>query len=239
MKIIPLIEEIVINENILFKLKEKYVGDGEKQISPNVFKEIENVTNNKFTYLQWLVIRVANHLIKDEDIYKFKEYFDIFEKNKSKFSSNDIHKYKTQDEINTFVETAIKVREKNIKFDDIKDEKDKYVTPNEIEKLESVGIIYLGMNDGYQVFQVPASLKGNQKAYETYKTILGRCAGREQGAKIDICTIGSFNYFNNYFSEHPGSSYFVLFNLSDPLSPYQVHFESNQFKDKNDKEYLP
>ena len=79
---------------------------------------------------------------------------------------------------------------------------------------------------------------GNEEAHKVYKNILGRCKGREEGASIDICTMANFDHFNDYLNNDPGSSYFVMYNLSDPQSPYQFHYESNQFMDKNDNQIL-
>lgn len=237
MKLITLIESLIFENFQLDQLKEKYVGDG-KPLSDEDFQNILEVCNNKHAYVMFLTTRVANKLIMMEDVYKFKNYFMTFEKNKSLFDIKDISQYKTPQQIDYFKQKCISIAEKDIVYTQgVGDDKDNYVSPNDIRKLELVGIKYLGIADGFQIFQVPGELKGNRESYETYKTILGRCAGRDQGAKIDICTIGSFDYFNRYFEDYPDSSYFVMFNLGDPLSPYQIHFESNQFKDKNDKEY--
>ena len=109
------------------------------------------------------------------------------------------------------------------------------MNPKDIQKLESVGIHYLGMSDGYQVFEIPNELKNNENSWKVYRDILGKCAGRDSGAKVEICTIADFKHFKYYLTDYPNSSYFLIFNLGDPLSPYQIHFESNQFMDKNDK----
>lgn len=43
--------------------------------------------------------------------------------------------------------------------------------------------------------------------------------------------MASQKHFDDYLSSGP---YYVFFNLNDPKSPYQFHYESNQFMDKND-----
>jgi len=215
-------------------LKNKYVGEG-KPVSEKDFEKIVEVTKNKFYLLSWITKKVGGGIIKNEDIYKYEEYFDIFEKNKNrgKFKNKDIHLYKTPDDVLDFIEEAIKVKEGDIKFEETVG-KDNYVTPNNIQKLEaSGGIKYLGIFDGYQVFQVS---KVGKDVWKLYRDILGRCQG--QGSKIRLCTIADYDYFKTYLKEPQGSSYFILFNLDDPKSPYQLHFESGQFMDKNDSKKI-
>lgn len=215
-------------------LKDKYVGDG-KPMTEKDFVSILNAANNKFYLISWLAKKVGSNIIKPEDIYKWKEYFDIFEKNKNKFQHKDIHLYKTDEDVKNFLDKVIEIREGDIKFDETQG-KDNYVSKNDIEKLEATeGIKYLGMFDGYQVFQI---FKVAKDVWKLYRDILGRCKGRARGAKIDICTIAHYSYFKNYLTDPKGSSYFLLYNLEDPKSPYQLHYESGQFMDKNDSEII-
>lgn len=217
-------------------LKNKYVGEG-KPISEKDFNNLIEVTGNKFYLLSWLTKKVGMGIIKPEDIYKYKEYFDIYEKNKRKFEHKDIHFYKTAEDVAKFLNEVIRIREGNLVYDEIAG-KDNYVSQKDIEKLEnSGGVKYLGMFDNknfkYQVFQVHGI---GEDVWELYRDILGRCKGRARGAKIDICTVGNYDYFKQYLQDYGDStSYFVLFNLDDSKSPYQLHYESGQFMDKNDK----
>jgi hypothetical protein len=226
---------LIISEARLEDVVQKYVGDG-KPISNEKFEEIRKVTNNEKSYNIWLILRIAGGVIKDEDVYKYEQYFKIFTKYKRLFPIKDISQIKTIDDVETFIRKCIEIKEKDINLDvkgETSDGKN-YVSPNDIQKLESVGIKYHGIADGYQVFEVPNESKDNPEAKKRYREILGRCAGREQGASIQICTMSSGNYFENYLKDYPGSSYWVMFNMSDRNSPYQFHYESNQFMDKND-----
>ena len=58
-----------------------------------------------------------------------------------------------------------------------------YVTPNDIQKLENVGIEYMGTVDGYQAFEIPESLEGNEVAWKTYKDILGKMSRKRTRRK--------------------------------------------------------
>ena len=227
----------VLNEQVdqnLINLKNKYVGEG-KPLSEDDFNKIIEVAGNKFYLISWLTKKVGSNIIKAEDIYKYKDYFDLYEKNKRKFKHKDIHLYKTEEDVKNFLKEIIKLREGDIVFDETRG-KDNFVSQNDIEKLEaSGGVKYLGIYDNgefrYQVFQIFGI---SYDVWKLYRDILGRCKGRDKGAVIDICTIGNFHYFKQYLRDPKGSNYFVLYNLDDATSPYQLHYESGQFMDKND-----
>ena len=87
-------------------LKNKYVGEG-KPISEEEFDKLVEVTGNKFYLLSWLTKKVGTGIIKPEDIYKYKEYFDLYEKNKNKFQHKDIHLYKTAEDVKNFLQEII------------------------------------------------------------------------------------------------------------------------------------
>jgi len=203
------------------------------EISLMDFDKIFNdIANKKLAYTQWLAKNIAKtKFIKAEDIDRFKSFFDVFETKKKKFPKADINQYKTEADIQDFITTAQTEREKDIQVTG-GGSGEGLATSNEVDKLASVGIELLGLVDGYQVFKVPQSLKGSRKGWKIYKEVLGRCAGRDQGAKIDICTMASSTYFNQYLQDGP---YYVIFNLNDKQSPYQFHYESDQFMDKNDR----
>jgi hypothetical protein len=223
--LVSLLTEISIDQ-----VKQAYVGN---ELSEKDFDNIfNNITNRKLAYTQWLAKNIAQtKFIKAEDIDRFKSFFDVFEKKKKKFPKADINQYKTEADIQDFITTAQAEREKDIQITGGSSNK-ALATPNEVDKLAGVGIELLGLVDGYQVFKVPQSLKGNNEGWKVYKEVLGRCAGRDQGAKIDICTMASPEYFNRYLKDGP---YYVIFNLNDKQSPYQFHYESSQFMDKNDQ----
>jgi len=70
-----------------------------------------------------------------------------------------------------------------------------------------------------------------------YRSILGKCSGRELGKTVKFCTIASQTQFQNYLI---GGNLYVFFNLKDEDSPYQLwkadyrsHF---QFMNNQNKE---
>lgn len=216
----------ILNEMVTPEsLKEKYVDTG--RVSEETFNEILDVSNNKINYAAWLVKMVAQKIIKAEDVYKFKDYLNQFNEFKQHFPVKDINQIKTSADLQEFITIAIKMRERNVKHDN-KDSSKNYVSPSEIQHLENIGVKYMGIVDGYQAFDVPQGL--NEKSWKVYQEKLGKCSGRETGAKIDLCTFGSYNH---YLGNTENGPLFVFFNMGDPQSPYQFSYETNQFMDKN------
>lgn len=220
----------LLTEVSIEMLKTQYVDGG--KLEQEVFDKVVEASANKSAYVTWLAKKVATKVIKDEDVYKFNGYFQVFDKNKKLFSKPDINQYKTSQDVNEFTSKAQEIRDREAEITGGDDSSsDGLVTPNEVRKLEAVGIKLLGLQDGYQVFKVPQSLSGNEQAWKVYKNILGRCGGRAQGDGIDICTMADSSYFDEYLEDGP---YYVIFNLNDKQSPYQFHYESAQFMDRND-----
>ena len=215
-------------------LKTKYVDSG--LMPENQFNEIINNIKKPF-YYQWLLKMVSSNFIKYEDAYKFKNYFNIFEKFKQHYPIKDLGQIKTMNDVFEFERKSkdILIKQQDNKQGDISDKKN-LVSTNDIQKLESVGIKYLGMVDGLQSFQVPPEVKDSKEAWNLYREILGKCSGRDKGQIVSICTMAGFDSFKEYLKNSPGSSYYVFYNMGDPLSPYQFHYDSGQFMDKNDND---
>jgi antitoxin component YwqK of YwqJK toxin-antitoxin module len=238
MKLINIFEQLLI-ENLLDTFIEKNVGDG-KPISDEIFNEIKMVSKGKVNYILWLAKSYMNGVLHHTDIYKFGDedndigYFTIFEKNKNKYPYKDLNQYKTAEDIEKFIGLTIKIREKDIDLSKSTQVSDNYVSIKDIKRLQEVNIDYMGISQGYQIFHIPNEAKDNDQAFSRYNEILGKCAGRDQGKKIDICTF-KIEKFKDYLNKYPGSSYYLLYNLSDPQSPYQIHIESGQFMDRNNQ----
>ena len=226
--------EQIVSEASIEQLQQQFVETG--KIEPEVFDEIVRATKGKGAYATWMIKRVEDGTIKGEDIYKYEDYIQIFDKQKRQFPSPDINAYKDERSIRDFEAKAIEIREKGIEQTggDTANASN-LVSSQGIQELNSVGIKFLGIVDGYQCFEIPQSLKGNTEAWKIYRKHLANCSGREQGAKIEICTMAGQSHFDRYLSDGP---YYVFFNLGDPKSPYQFHYESNQYMDKNDRSVI-
>lgn len=132
------------------------------------FNAIVDASNHKSVYVTWLSKMVIDKIIDSEDIYKFKEYFSIFNKNKKLYSKTDINQYRTFYDVNEFISKAQEIRDKEIEVvgrvggGSIGKG---LVTANEVRKLEGVGIVLLGLQDGYQMFKIPQNLKNNKEGW--------------------------------------------------------------------------
>ena len=229
-KIMTILEQIV-SEASIEQLQQQFVDTG--KIEAKVFDEIVKVSNGKGAYATWMVKRVEDESIKGEDVDKYEDYLKTFDKYKKQFPSPDINAYRDETSVRDFEAKAIEIRERDIEQTGGDTQNAANLVPSQgIQELNSAGIKFLGVVDGYQCFEVPQSLKGNTEAWKIYRKHLANCSGRDKGAKIDICTMAGQGHFDRYLEDGP---YYVFFNLGDPKSPYQFHYESDQFMDKNDK----
>lgn len=221
----------IISEISIEQLKQQFVDT--KKLTKEVFDEIVRVTNAKGAYATWMVKRVEDGTIKPEDIYKYEDYIETFNRYKKQFPFSDINAYRKEEEVRAFEEKAIEIREKDIEQTggDIENQAN-LVSLEGIEELKAAGINFLGTVDGYQSFEIPSNLIGSEKAYKAYVKHLANCSGRDQGAKIRLCTMASKDNFNHYLKK---GDLYVFYNLGDPKSPYQFNYEADQFMDKDNK----
>jgi hypothetical protein len=209
------------------KFLKKHFGK-DKTFTTKDVSSIIKVAKHKFQYFSWIVRNVEAKNILPEDVYKYEEYFEIFEKNKNKYPAQDINHYGKTIPVDEFSKVSQSLRDLSFTIEESSDD---FIGLDDIEKLTSVGIIYHGICHNYQVFELPSTLHKNKEAWKQYRNILGKSAG----GKIDFCTMANMDYFDQYYKNYKGSSYFVLYNYSDQQSPYQFHYESTQFMDRNDK----
>ena len=222
----------VISENelsLLDKVKEKYVGD-DKLLTEDEFNKIMESTNGKVQYVIWMIKKISENIIPKQDIKLYNQYFDIFNKNKKKFKYQDIHGYKTESDLIEWISTVKDILDKqNISYD--MDGKKSFVSSSDIDKLKEVGINYLGKVKDYQIFHMPKNVSNDDLAFKRYKDILGKCSNREFGEIVHFCTLVQ-NTFKGYLEYGP---LFIIYNLSDELSPYQFSYEGKQFKNRKNE----
>lgn len=215
---------------------EQVVNQYKDKLDPEVFDLIDKVSKKKPALMAWLASKVLNKSVPQDQVSNFETYFDTFEKYKNKkglFPYKDLGQYRTPEDVQNFIKIARDVVDNP--SDTLKKDPN-YVSHNEIQTLKDVGILYLGKTENnYQVFKVPKKLANNNEAYKAYKNILARCSDRENDGKIAICTMANISHFNNYLKN---DDYYVFYNYGDPKSPYQFHYQSNQFRDKTDKSLI-
>jgi hypothetical protein len=225
-----LIRNLVLEASI-DQLKTQFVNSG--KLTQDVFDDIVKASGNKGAYATWLASRVDSKALKAEDVYKYERYLKIFSQYKNRFPEKDLFKYKTSRDIANFNRTATDIIDKLASSSGSGKEGNKknYVSIKGIADLKAVGINFIGKVDGFQVFEIPKSLKSNQEAWKAYRNILGRCSGREAGEDIELCTVGAFKNWESFLTK---DDMYVFFNMGDAQSPYQFHYADNMFMDKND-----
>jgi hypothetical protein len=223
-----------INEASFEQLEVQFVKTG--RLPKNIYNEIVSVSNNKSAYATWLISTYLKNLIpKNKTIKDFKDYFEVFDKYKKKFTNKDLGGIKSETDVNLFVTEAEEIIENLNNVIGSTSSKD-LVSLNGIEELKSVGIKYLGLtNNNFQCFEVPSSLRGNEKAHKIYKKYLAECKDRSEENIVNICTMATLEHFNTYLEKGP---LFVFFNLSDEKSPYQFSYEGNEYMNKDNKSII-
>jgi hypothetical protein len=191
-------------------LKTQFV-DTDK-VSEKDFKEVVDAVGNKSAYATWLVKKVADGLIKGEDIYKYKDYFMVFDRQKRKYPKQDINQYKTQQDLDTFVKTSIDLK---------KTEEEDPSQQKGVSKEDKYKQFYIGSVEGFNVYKIP---ENRQDLYGT------SC---ELGSGTQWCTATGKTraHYDTYTKQGP----LYIFIKPGSDEKYQFHYESKQFMDKNDR----
>lgn len=203
-------EKEILTEASIEQLQIQFVDSG--KISQKDFNQVKDATGGKGAYATWMVKKVADKVIKAEDIYKWKDYFQIFNRRKKEFKSPDINAYKNQADINQFIKKAIEFKSQ---------EKEDPAKKKGVSKTNKFSDLKIGEVDGFDVYEIP---KGRKDLYNT------SC---ELGSGTEWCTATgkTSNYFNQYIDEGP----LYIFMRPGSDEKYQFHFESGQFMDKDDQ----
>ena len=196
-------------------LKDQFVDTG--RIRQDAFDKIVDAVNNNAGYATWLTSKVAGSkknkpLIKKEDIYKYKDYLDIFDRNKSKYPIKDINAIKTQSELDDFIKKSVDI--KNIETKDISKQ-------TGVPKALKYKDLKMGEVDGYEIYKIP---KGSNDLY-------GAACDLGSGTEWCTATGKTDGQFLNYIQYGP---LYVIINKNNPKEKYQFSYESNQFMDAED-----
>jgi hypothetical protein len=207
-KLINLLKE-TITEVSVEQLKAQFVDSG--KISQKDFEEITNTTP-KTAYITWLAKKVADKIIKPEDIYKYKKYFGIFDRRKKEYPFTDINQYKTQNDLSQFISKSVEISDKE--SEDVSQQKG-------VSKEDKYKEFYIGSVDGFNVYKLP----------EGRKDLYG--ASCELGSGTEWCTAtgNTREHFDEYISEGP---LFIFIKPGDK-EKYQFSYETFNFMDRKDK----
>ncbi len=189
-------------------LRQQFVDTG--KISKEAFDEIENAVGNKSAYATWLASRVAGGLIKPEDVYKFKNYFMVFDRRKREYPSSDINSYKDEQAINDFIGKSIEI---------LDTEKGDISSQKGVSKSNKYSSLKIGNVNGFDIYKLP---KGREDLYG---------ASCELGSGTQWCTAtgNTRTYFDNYINLDD------LYIITDGTDMYQFSYGARQFMDKRDR----
>lgn len=206
-------EQKLLLEVSIEQLKTQFVDTG--KISEKEFQEIIDASNGESAYATWLTARVvgtkkAPQLIKQEDVYKYKEYLDIFTRNKNKYTIKDINQIKTKQQLDDWLSQTLEIKDS---------EKADVSTIKGISKSDKFAKFKIGEVDGFDVYKIP---KGSTDLYGT------SC---ELGSGTEWCT--ATGKTREYFDDHIKDGDLYIFVKGK--EKYQFHYETNQFMDKYDK----
>jgi hypothetical protein len=203
MKLVSILQEVSIEQ-----LKQQWVESG--KIKEKTFEDILQVTN-KSAYVTWLVSMVGEKKIKEEDIYKFKEYLSLFERHKNKYPIKDIGQIKDSKDLDDFI---------RISFGLSNTEKEDPSLKKGITKGDKYKDFIIGTVDGYIIYEIP---KGRKDLYG---------ASCELGSGTSWCTAtgNTRSHFDSYIQKGP---LFIAVNPSTK-DKMQFHYETSSFKDKAD-----
>ena len=190
-------------------LKTQFVDTG--KVSEEDFKEVVNAVGNKSAYATWIIKKVADGLIKGEDIYKYKDYFMVFDRQKRKYPKQDINQYKTQQDLETFIKMSIDLK---------KTEEEDPSQQKGVSKEDKYKQFYIGSVEGFNVYKIP------QNRPDLYGT---SC---ELGSGTQWCT--ATGKTNTHYKDHNKKGPLYIFIKPGSDEKYQFHYETNQFMDKND-----
>lgn len=183
------------------------------KIDKDTFNDIVDASNNKTMYATWLSKKVVDNIIKPEDVYKYKKYFNIFERRKKEYPFTDINTYRSLKDVQHFISTSIKLLD--MEYSDPSQQKG-------IEKSDKYREFYIGEVDGFKVYKLP---KGRNDLYG---------ASCELGSNTEWCTATGKN--RGYFDQYIMKDDLYIFTKKD--EKYQFHYQSDQFMDKDDNPIL-
>lgn len=210
-----LLEEGLLLEVSIEELRRQYVECDPPKITPEVFEQIVQASDNKSNYATWLCKKVVDQLVPLEDLEGWHDAFQFFDRYKQRFQKKDLNQIKTAEDINAFKEDFKKVKQ------EVEDKKTG-IKSNSQEKEEM---------PPYQVGNLTTS---DGREWKVYKTKKGEYdIERKVGSGAKWCTVASLNMFN-YYLTGPDDHYYIFVNRQHPdTCKYQIHHNSNQFADIN------
>lgn len=208
MKLKEVLDEM-LNEVAIDQLRTQYVDSG--KMPPTVFDKVIDAANKKSAYATWLAKRVLTRVIKIEDIEKYEEYLNVFDRNKREYPSPDINFYKDSNKIEDFNSKSIEIINKET------DPSQQKGVPFE----QKYAKLKIGTVADFDIYKIP---QGSEDLHQT------SC---DLGSGTGWCTAtGKTNsMFKDYIMK---DDLYILIDKKDKTNKYQFHYVDQQFMDKND-----
>ena len=158
-------------------------------------------------YARWILKLWTTNNLKEEDFYKVTEYLNDFETNKKKFTNKDIFQFKSLPDLYNALQQLPQDTELSSRQQQ-----------RELKKQ--------GMKDAKLVFD------GSEWQVWIPETYEASC---KLGAGTSWCTATTKtrDYYDDYSEE---GDLYIIINKKDPTNKYQLHFQSQQYMDKDDRE---
>ena len=210
-----LLEEGLLLEVSIDELRRQWVESG--KMDEETFNQVVQASNNQSNYATWLVKKVASDIISTEDLHLWSEIFTFFDRYKQRFQKKDINQVKTREDCTEFMNDYNRIK------DAVENQKSSGMNKSDAEKTDPCLLGKFKTSDG--------------RKWTVYKTTPGQWQEeRKIGSGTSWCTVASLQFFNRYFQGDPNPAYYIFINQKDPKEKYQIHYNSDQFKDKNDRE---
>lgn len=208
MKLKEVLDEM-LNEVAIDQLRTQYVDSG--KMPSTVFDKVIDAANKKSAYATWLAKRVLTRVIKIEDIEKYEEYLNVFDRNKREYPSPDINFYKDSNKIEDFNSKSIEIINKET------DPSQQKGVPFE----QKYAKLKIGTVADFDIYKIP---QGSEDLHQT------SC---DLGSGTGWCTAtGKTNsMFKDYIMK---DDLYILIDKKDKTNKYQFHYVDQQFMDKND-----
>lgn len=181
----------------------------------------------KVNYAAFIIRGVRQGFILLSDVYKYKEYLEIFERNKNKYIDRDLGKIKTEEQYRYFKSQTRIIQNK---------EEEDPSGKKGVQRAEKYKKLLVKQANGYSLYKIPQQSKmgGKKEAYYN--------ASCELGSGTDWCTATGKTdvHFNDYTKEGP--LYIFLPNKTKYVTPgekYQYSPATGDFMDGDDLSLSP
>lgn len=211
------------------QLQSQFVETG--KISQEDFDEIVSVANSTSkasNVATWLVSKVVGTkklppIIRQEDVYKYGEYFNVFFRQKNRYDIKDINQIKTSGHLRSWLDDTINIMDL--------ESKDKTQVKG-VAKKSKFDKFKLGETSAFIIFKIP---KGgvDEDGNDLYATSCKLGSGT-QWCTATNKTREHFDGYTKGEGTTTADDLYIAISKTDKKEKYQFHYADNWFMDRND-----